>query len=102
MEKKSVNIINNTVSKYTDIEVQDILGKSRKEEIVDARFMAIYILFQRLNISCNTICECYGITKQAVSHAHTSFLDRTRNKLYLNIAFKNTLKELAELGIIDK
>ena len=43
MEKKLVKSICQIVSEYTDVTVEDMRGKSRREDIVDARFMSIYI-----------------------------------------------------------
>lgn len=101
MEKKLVKHICEIVAEYTDVSTEDIKGKNRKEDIVDARFMSIYICSQKLGIATCVLCEYFSITKQNISYAVDTFNDRKRERPYLGMAYKSVIQELKNNSIIE-
>lgn len=96
MEKKLVKQICEIVAEYTDVSTDEIKGKNRREDIIDARFMAIYICSQKLGIATCVLCEYFSMTKQNISYAVETFLDRTRKRPYLGMAYKGVIQELKD------
>lgn len=101
MEKKLVKTICEIVSEYTDVTIEEIRGKNRREDIVDARFMSIYICFQKLGIATCVLCEYFSMTKQNISYAVGIFNDRKRERPYLGMAYKGVIQELKNNSIIE-
>ncbi len=101
MEKKLIKSICEVVSEYTDVTIEEMRSKSRREDIVDARFMSIYICFQKLGIATCVLCEYFAMTKQNISYAVTTFNDRKRDKPYLGMAYKGVIQELKNNSIIE-
>ena len=100
MEKKLVKQICEIVAEYTDVSTDEIKGKNRREDIIDARFMAIYICSQKLGIATCVLCEYFSMTKQNISYAVETFLDRIRKRPYLGMAYKGVTQELKDHSII--
>ena len=100
MEKKLVKKVNEVVSDCTDVPIADIISNSRREDVIDARYMAVYILTQKLGVSYNVICECYNVTKFSPRYIRDTFIDKTREKPYLAMAYRNAIKQLKNDGII--
>lgn len=101
MEKKLVKQICEIVAEYTDVSTEEMRGKNRKEDIVDARFMSIYICSQKLGIATCVLCEYFSITKQNISYAVDTFNDRKRERPYLGMAYKSVIQELKNNSIIE-
>lgn len=101
MEKKLVKSICEVVSEYTDVTIEEIRGKSRREDIVDARFMAIYICSHKLGIATSVLCECFQITKQNISYVVGVFNDKKRERPYLGMAYKGVIQSLKKDAIIE-
>lgn len=91
--KEIVNTVLGVVSEFTDVEVSDILSSCRKEDIVDARCIAIMILITILPIPY--VCEVFKTTNQNVSYIKGLFRKRMRQRPYAGIAYKNALTEIA-------
>lgn len=101
MEKKLIKTICNIVEEYTDVSIEDIKSKNRREDIVDARFMIIYICYQKLGIATSVLCEYFAMTKQNVGYASNTFIDRTRERPYLGMAYKGVIQELKKISILS-
>lgn len=101
MEKKIIQKIINIVSEYTDVTTEEMIGKSRREDIVDARFMAIYICSYKLCISTSVLCDYFSITKQNISYVVGTFNDKKRERPYLGMAYKGVIQELKKDAIIE-
>lgn len=81
------NEVLNKVSKATEIDNYSILH-SNKEECVDARYVLIAVLSERL--SDRQIAEVSGLSHQLVNKAKNNFKDRCRfrwglKELYLSL-----------------
>lgn len=95
-----LNKVEGVVSDFTSIPVSEIRGRSKNEEIVDARHMAIYILHAKLNISRYYIKREFKITYPAITYIIYTFIDRIREKPYLRLAYNKTIQELKNFDII--
>lgn len=92
MKTELFNEILSKVSEVTELQPEEIL-KSNKEECVDARYVLIAVLSERL--SDRQIAEVSGLSVQLVNKAKNSFKDRCKFRWGL----KETYKEL--LSFID-
>lgn len=101
MEKKLIKSICEVVSEYTDVTIEEMRGKSRREDIVDARFMVIYICSHKLGIATSVLCECFQVTKQNISYAVGTFNDKKRERPYLGMAYKGVIQSLKNNSIIE-
>lgn len=84
----------NTISQYTDISIDDILSKKRNEEVVEARFLAIYILRIKYNISYYHLKKYFNMTKPGICYAVKTFCDKINTHIYLKMAFNNILANI--------
>lgn len=101
MEKKLVKQICEIVAEYTDVSTEEMRGKNRREDIIDARFMGIYICSYKLGIATCVLCEYFSMTKQNISYAVETFIERTRKRPYLGMAYKGVIQELKNNSIIE-
>ena len=92
MKTKLFNEILDKVAEVTEIDSDNILH-SNKEECVDARYVLIAVLSERL--SDRQIAEVTGLSHQLVNKVKNSFKDRCKFRWGL----KETYKEL--LSFID-
>ena len=93
------DIIKNTldvISEYTNIPIDDILSKKRNEEIVDARFMAIYILNIKYDITYTILKKQFNMTKPGIWYAVKSFIERIKSKMYLKSTYFCVLNDIKE------
>lgn len=65
------------VTELMDVTEQDILGKSRVQEIVDARWMVIYLMKEK-GYSTQQIVPLMCHPERTINHAFNSFLDRVK------------------------
>lgn len=63
------------VTSLMDVTEQDILGKSRVKEVVDARWMAIYLMFKK-GYHADDITKLIQHPERTVNHAIQMFPDR--------------------------
>ena len=56
------------VTELTDVSEQDILGKSRAQEVVDARWMALYLMRQK-GYTTAEIVEVSHFPERTINHA---------------------------------
>lgn len=65
------------VTELTDVKEQDILGKSRVQEVVDARWMVIYLMKEK-GYTTQQIVPLLCHPERTINHAYNNFLDRVR------------------------
>lgn len=63
------------VAKITDVTVEQIMSTSRLPEIVDARYLAIYVMLKH-HVKVNRIAEFMRMTRRNVYHVQERFSDR--------------------------
>lgn len=65
------------VTELTDVKESDILGKSRVQEVVDARWMVIYLMKEQ-GYSTQQIAPLMFRPERTINHAYNCFLDRVK------------------------
>lgn len=80
-----------TVSTYYKISKKDIIGKSRKREIVSARHVGIYLTREILGISYSQIGKAFGGRDHSTIMSACKLIDKNRN---MDQATKLALKAL--------
>lgn len=63
------------VAKTTDVSAKEIMSHGRRPEIVDARYLAIYVMHKK-GIPVNRIAEFMSMTERNVYHVTERFDDR--------------------------
>ena len=63
------------VAKITDLTVDDIMSHARRPEIVDARYLAVYVMLKK-GIQVNRVAEFMSMTERNVYHVQERFDDR--------------------------
>ena len=66
------------VTELTDVTEQDILGRSRREDIVDARWMVIHFM-RMLGYDTKEISALTNHPERTVNNATQLFLDRVKH-----------------------
>lgn len=85
------------VSELTEIPREDILSRSRRADVTDARYLVIYTLYMQ-GVKIYKIAELTGIPCRSVYYAITSFSMRSdRDGTILNIWIKETKERLQKL-----
>ena len=85
------------VSELTEIPREDILSRSRRADVTDARYLEIYTLYMQ-GVKIYKIAELTGIPCRSVYYAITSFSMRSdRDGTILNIWIKETKARLQKL-----
>ena len=67
------------VAKNCCVNMEDILSRSRKRELIDARFMFIAVMRKEFGHSLKFIGEMCGRDHTSIIHAVETFHDRYRN-----------------------
>jgi chromosomal replication initiation ATPase DnaA len=65
------------VTELADVRKEDVLGKSRVQEIVDARWMAIYLMDEQ-GYCTKEIAELFNEPVRTINHAIRNFPDRAK------------------------
>lgn len=65
------------VAELMDVTEQDILGKSRVQEVVDARWMVIYLMKEK-GYSTKQIVPLMCHPERTINHAISNFEDRVK------------------------
>lgn len=74
------NLIIEKVAKYYHIDKESILGKKRTKEIVDARHMSIYLIYELMNLPMITIGkEIFDRDHTSIMHAKNKIADLYAN-----------------------
>ena len=81
------------VSELTEVSQQDILGKSREQGVVDARWMVIYLMREK-GYTSNQIVPLMCHPLRTINHAYSSFEDRVK---YSNSELGNILATARQL-----
>ena len=68
-DKEMIQRIEELVSEQTYIPVKDILGRSRRAELVDARHMVYYFVYKHQRLPVMAIARHFNLTHGAVIHA---------------------------------
>lgn len=67
---RNIELVKSVVSSYFNINVKELSGSSRKQDIVYARSIAIYLIRTKYNIGLKKIGECLGNRDHAtIAHA---------------------------------
>ncbi|MDP3043671.1 MAG: chromosomal replication initiator protein DnaA [bacterium] len=87
-------IILEAVSKYFDIHIKDIIGKSRKKELVVPRQITMYLMREEINTSFPTIGhEIGGRDHTTAMHAH----NKIRKEVKENERTKQNINSIKQL-----
>lgn len=65
------------VTELMDVTDQDVLGKSRVQEVVDARWMVIYLMKEK-GYSTKQIMTLMCHPERTINHAISNFEDRVK------------------------
>ena len=94
IKQNVLNDILKATSKVTHIEIADIIGKCRKDNIVEARRIVCYILREKHKYSWCTIRELMGFSDHtSVLHHCRNHINLTYDKNYIN-KYNQIIKEL--------
>lgn len=63
------------VAKIADLTVEDIKSSSRRPEVVDARYVAIYVMLQQ-GINVYRIARFMSMSERNICHVRERFQDR--------------------------
>lgn len=83
MTDKEFNKIIKTVSKVTNIPEERILSETRQAEVVDARHMLIYVIYNHYRISSNGISKLVNKTRYSVCYAIRRIRDLIQSDDYI-------------------
>ena len=98
-DELSADLIKQTVAEYFGLSVADLEGKSRKQNIVHARQVAMYIIRELLDMSTTEIGSCFGGRDHStVLHAY----DKIRNFIERDSRTKRNINEIFALLGVDK
>ena len=81
------------ITELTDVTEEQILGKSRIPEVVDARWMVIHFM-KVMGYSTSDISKLINHPERTVNHATQMFLDRVRYSNGLGNIFFSARQQL--------
>lgn len=81
------------VAEETEIECGRILSKDRTAEVVDARHMAVMLLF-KAGVYTSRIAKAFGLTPRNVQYIITDFDSRAEGNRPLRIMYETIRKRL--------
>lgn len=76
-----------SVSYITEVEENEIISKSRKEDIVDARYLLVYLLYEEGIYPCH-IAEMINCSKRNINSIISSFKSRLSTRKLLRINYE--------------
>lgn len=83
------------VAKETEIPIEKIVGRGKSAEVVDARYLAVYILYRK-GFYPSMIARDMHMTKQGVSYALKNFQTRrNQSGKIFEINFQRIVKILS-------
>lgn len=93
--KKSelINIVLSIVENETEVNISEILGRSRNTEAVDARHLAVATLHKQ-GMYVSAIAETMGITPRYVQYIITNFEDRICGNVTLGNKYEIIAKKV--------
>lgn len=83
------------VAEELEVTKDQILSKSRKAEVVDARHMAVRLLHSR-NVYPSRIAPIFDVSPRSIQYAITSFDARIQTNRSLRNSFAKLAKKLGE------
>lgn len=87
------------VSELTEIPKEEILSRSRRSDVTDARYLVIYTLYMQ-GVKIYKIAELTGIPDRSIYYAINSFSLRSdRDGTILNLWIKEVKERLQKLCI---
>lgn len=93
--KQNAENVKNAVASYFNITVKDLVGASRKQDIVYARSVAIYLLRTKYNIALKKIGEFLGDRDHAtVAHAIDKIEDEVKKDDFVKQDVNNLIARL--------
>ena len=81
------------VTELMEVEDKDILGKSREQDVVDARWMVIHFM-KVMGYHTSDIAKLINHPERTVNHATQMFLERVRYSNYLGNIFLSARQQL--------
>ncbi len=81
------------VSEVTDTPSEEILSKSRKEDIIDARYLLVYLLYEN-GVYPYHIANYIGCSTRNINKVIGDFLSRKSSRKYLRINYEQCKKNL--------
>lgn len=91
----NIELVKNRVSSYFNINVKDLSGTSRKQEIVYARSIAIYLIRTKYNVGLKKIGEALGNRDHAtIAHAINKIDDGMKNDELIKQDVENIVDKL--------
>lgn len=92
---KNIELVKSKVANYFNINVKDLSGTSRKQEIVYARSIAIYLIRTKYNVALKKIGECLGNRDHAtIAHAINKIEDGVKNDEYIRQDVNNIVDKI--------
>lgn len=93
---KIIELVLELVEAELEVTRDDILSGSRKAETVDARHMAVRLLYGR-NVYVSRIASALGLSRRSVNYAVTAFDSRMETNRALRGAYAKIAKKLGEI-----
>lgn len=92
---RNIELVKSVVSSYFNINVKELSGSSRKQDIVYARSIAIYLIRTKYNIGLKKIGECLGNRDHAtIAHAIDKIDYGIKNDEYIKLDINNIVDKL--------
>lgn len=93
--KKSelVSVVLEIVECETEVNVNEIVGRCRNSEVVDARHIAVMVL-HRTGMYAASVAEALGVSTRYVQNIVSAFEDRTRYNPGLRKNYETVLNKL--------
>lgn len=83
------------VAEELDVTKEQILSRSRKAEVVDARHTAVRLLHAN-NVYPSRVAEIFGVSPRSIHYVITSFEARIQTNRSLRNSFAKLAKRLGE------
>ena len=92
---RNIELVKSVVSSYFNINVKELSGSSRKQDIVYARSIAIYLIRTKYNVGLKKIGECLGNRDHAtIAHAIDKIEYGIKNDECIQLDVKNIVDKL--------
>lgn len=92
---RNIELVKSVVASYFNINVKELSGSSRKQDIVYARSIAIYLIRTKYNVGLKKIGECLGNRDHAtIAHAIDKIEYGIKNDECIQLDVKNIVDKL--------
>lgn len=92
--KDCFKMVLSAVSRSTELPKDIILSNSKKEEVVDARHMLVYVLRHHYNMKQETIGDFTHCTSANISYILRHFDNRKEQRRLMGMQYQSVCKEL--------